>query len=349
MNRIVLFIFYIWFVSTSGLASEYRLIEAIGGNQLIGEINYKLNSDPLIVTQIDDVNCVLENRYVKTIHMQQQTNGFDKAYEFVCADGVENDETGKAFSPLVDAHIHGTTVMQMYQEWYQINPVEGQLTIKVHYGEKIGNAYWDTETKSMMFGDGDPLKGILPMTFLDVTAHEVSHEIIHRFSQLEDDGQAAAIAESFGDIAGEAAEFYATGACDFRFAAGATVSAPALRYLDSPTKDGRSIDHIKDYKKETDPLTCYFCEVSAGVDACKDSCGTKAHYASGILNKAFYLMSQTPGWDVKKAFDVFFYANQHLWKSSTRLRVAGIDLRAASEALGYEVSDVDFALKSVGL
>ena len=59
----------------------------------------------------------------------------------------------------------------MYQEWYGINPLKTDLTLRVHYGDGFENAFWDG--KQMTFGDGADI--FYPLVSLDVTAHEVSH------------------------------------------------------------------------------------------------------------------------------------------------------------------------------
>jgi Zn-dependent metalloprotease len=66
-------------------------------------------------------------------------------------------------------------------------------------------------------------------------------------------------------MAGEAAEFYMKGHNDFLI--GAEIfkkSTGALRYMENPPKDGKSIEHVSAYK--------------AGLDV---------HYSSGIYNKVF--------------------------------------------------------------
>jgi Zn-dependent metalloprotease len=52
--------------------------------------------------------------------------------------------------------------------------------------------------------------------------------------------------------------------------------------MNEPTKDKISIDHFSEYFD-----------------------GYNVHYTSGIFNKAFYLLSLKPSWNVPKAFKVW--------------------------------------------
>jgi Zn-dependent metalloprotease len=78
------------------------------------------------------------------------------------------------------------------------------------------------------------------------------------------------------DIFATAAEFYAAGVSNTvgDYWCGEDVWTPgvagdALRYMDDPTRDGRSIDHYDDYTANMD-----------------------VHYSSGLTNHVFYLMSE---------------------------------------------------------
>ncbi|WP_171523426.1 M4 family metallopeptidase, partial [Acinetobacter baumannii] len=64
----------------------------------------------------------------------------------------------------------------------------------------------------------------------------------------------------------------------------------ALRYMDQPSRDGRSIDNASQYYN--------------GIDV---------HHSSGVYNRAFYLLANSPGWDTRKAFEVFVDANRYYW------------------------------------
>ena len=64
--------------------------------------------------------------------------------------------------------------------------------------------------------------------------------------------------------AAQAAEFYSTGKNSWQIGPEIVKGKGALRYMDDPTKDGKSIANVKDY---TDDLN--------------------VHYSSGVFNKVF--------------------------------------------------------------
>jgi vibriolysin len=87
--------------------------------------------------------------------------------------------------------------------------------------------------------------------------------------------------EAFSDMAGEAAENYMNGSNDWMVGEQIFKGAGALRYMDVPSQDGRSINHASD--------------MTSGMDV---------HYSSGVYNRAFYLLATTNGWLVQSAFGV---------------------------------------------
>jgi vibriolysin len=100
----------------------------------------------------------------------------------------------------------------------------------------------------------------------------------------------------------------------------------ALRYMNDPTQDGRSIDHQSNYTSSMD-----------------------VHHTSGVFNKAFYNLATTAGWDTKKAFIVMAKANQMYWTANTDWDLAGNGVMDAACDLGYEPGDVQAALAAVGV
>ena len=96
--------------------------------------------------------------------------------------------------------------------------------------------------------------------------------------------------------------------------------------MDEPTKDGKSISHMKDYN---DSLN--------------------VHYSSGIFNKAFYLMGSAEGWNTKKAFDVMVKANMDYWTANSTFAEAACGILSATSDYKYDATAVLSALKQVGL
>lgn len=111
---------------------------------------------------------------------------------------------------------------------------------------------------------------------IDIVAHELTHGVTAATANLIYTGESGGLNESISDIFATAAEFYAASISDKvpDYWLGEDVWTPAipddaLRYMDDPTRDGRSIDHYDDYTANMD-----------------------VHYSSGLANHVFYLMSE---------------------------------------------------------
>lgn len=258
-----------------------------GGNFKTGYYHYGTDYGLLDVEE-SALTCTMNNANVKTVDLNHGTTG-STAFSYGCPENTHKQING-AYSPLNDAHYFGGVVFDMYNDWMNTAPLSFQLTMRVHYSNNYENAFWNGS--SMTFGDG--LNTFYPLVSLDVSAHEVSHGFTEQTSGLIYAGQSGGINESFSDIAGEAAEFYARGSNDFLVGAEIFKAGnAALRYMADPPLDGLSIGHADDYY--------------AGMDV---------HYSSGVYNKAFYLLATTQGWDVHNAFVLFATANQYFWYPS---------------------------------
>lgn len=75
-----------------------------------------------------------------------------------------------------------------------------------HYGTAYNNAFWNGSTA--YFGDGDQVQ-MRELTTLDVVAHEFAHGVTDFTSDLVYRDQSGALNESFSDIVGNSAEYYA--------------------------------------------------------------------------------------------------------------------------------------------
>lgn len=77
------------------------------------------------------------------------------------------------------------------------------LIASCHYREKgvpLNNAYWTSESKQVVFGDGDGIVFDYLTDSLDVIAHELTHGLIDHTAQLEYEGQSGALNESCADV-----------------------------------------------------------------------------------------------------------------------------------------------------
>ena len=100
----------------------------------------------------------------------------------------------------------------------------------------------------------------------------------------------------------------------------------ALRYLDNPAKDGKSINHASKYKK-----------------------GMDVHHSSGVFNRAFYLLSQKKNWGIRKAFEVFLTANAYYWTKNETFKTAARKVVDAASDYSYNTSDVVEVFQEVGV
>ena len=294
-----------------------------GGNSKTGMYEYGTDYGNLNVSVSSDGNtCTMETAQVKTIDLNHSSsNGSSVAFSYPCMRNTHKEING-AYSPLNDAHYFGGIVYAMYDQWYNTAPLTFQLQMKVHYSNNYENAFWDGS--AMTFGDGQSY--FYPLVSLDVVSHEVSHGFTDQNSDLVYSGQSGGINEAFSDIAGEAAEYFMLDSNDFKVGTSIFKGDGALRYMYDPPLDGRSIGHANDYYD-----------------------GMDVHYSSGVFNKAFHLLVNTNGWDVRKGFEVFLRANQNYWTSTTDFEQGCLGVRDAANDAGYSTADVEAAFAQVGL
>ena len=290
-----------------------------GGNTKTGQYEYGTNFGFNDVAQ-SGTSCTMTNTNVKTVNLNHGTSG-STAFAYTCPRNTVKTING-AYSPLNDAHYFGNVVFNMYNAYLGIPPLTFQLQMRVHYSNSYENAFWNGT--AMTFGDG--ASTFYPLVSLDVSAHEVSHGFTEQNSNLTYSGQSGGINEAYSDMAGEAAEFYMLGSNDFLVGAQIFKGTGALRYMANPPQDGSSIGHAADF--------------TSGMDV---------HHSSGVYNKAFYLLATKPGWDTRKAFQVFARANDLYWTASTNFNQGACGVRTATADLGFVVADVDAAFSTVGV
>jgi len=321
-----------------------------GGNPRMGKLVYdglKNSLPPLTMTRNDTTQtCSLENTEVR-VKDRNRSNG-DKVPTFACTatDATHNNvywnedfkSTNGGFSPDNDALFIGHVVQKIYNEWYGIPALVNQdgspmqLVMRVHDYEYPDNAFWDGQ--QMTFGDGS--ESYYPFTILNIGAHEISHGFTEQHSNLIYQGQSGGLNESFSDMAGAAADYYAYGTNTWQLGA-EIVKDPEgtpFRYMDQPSKDCHGMP------------PGMFCSIDKA-DQYND--WLDVHFSSGVFNRAFYLISTTSGWDPHKAFDVMVKANQDYWTSSTNFEQAACGVMHATTDLGYDTKAVHKALATVGL
>lgn len=292
-----------------------------GGNQKIGKYRYGVDYAGLPVAETA-TGCVMETDNVRTINLNHSTDlALRTPFEFPCYENNFKAING-AYSPLNDAHFFGNVVFELYRDWLGVPPLQSQLLLQVHYATAYDNAFWDGTV--MAFGDGE--SRFYPLVDINIVSHEVSHGFTEQNSGLIYADQSGGINEAFSDIAGEAAEFYWRGSVDWLVGASIMKSATALRYFQDPGRDGVSIDHADQYVP-----------------------GMDVHYSSGVYNHAFYLLVNSPGWNVRQAFAVFAHANRYYWTPTTDFENGVCGLLYAAKDLHFSTRDIMVAFATVGL
>ncbi|MFC5722569.1 M4 family metallopeptidase [Streptomyces gamaensis] len=187
----------------------------------------------------------------------------------------------------VDAHYGAAVTWDFYKNVLGRNGIRGDgkaAYSRVHYGDNYVNAFWDDECFCMTYGDGEGNKH--PLTALDVAAHEMSHGVTAATANLVYSGESGGLNEATSDIFGTAVEFYANNPADpGDYLIGEKIDingdGSPLRYMDKPSKDGKSKDYWSSGLGKTD-----------------------VHYSSGPANHFFYLLSEGSG--SKKVGDVSY-------------------------------------------
>ncbi len=197
----------------------------------------------------------------------------------------------------VDAHFGLSTTWDFYKNVFNRDGVDGLGTSTfgiVHdlqYSFWSGaaplqdNAQWSPWYFGMEFGDGtypDLPFGMIAVTEMDITGHELSHGVTEYSAGLIYDGFSGAINEGNSDFFGKMVQAYADGG-----ATGTTIpefptgdltkwevghnSVPngALRYMYKPSLDGLSADGWYD-----------------GIQM------LNVHFSSGVVNRCLYFLSQ---------------------------------------------------------
>ncbi|HET7820721.1 MAG TPA: M4 family metallopeptidase [Ornithinibacter sp.] len=142
---------------------------------------------------------------------------------------------------------------------------------RVHYGNAYVNAFWDGT--QMTYGDG--ASNLRPLTAIDVAGHEMSHGVTENSAGLNYRGESGGLNEATSDIFGTAVEFFSapssTDVGDYLIGEKININGNGtpLRYMDKPSKDGRSAD-------------CWSRTVGR----------LDVHYSSGPLNHWYYLVSE---------------------------------------------------------
>ncbi|WP_026411901.1 M4 family metallopeptidase [Actinomadura oligospora] len=180
----------------------------------------------------------------------------------------------------VDAQYGTDETWDFYKDVFNRTGIKGDgkgSSNRVHYGSSYANAFWDDSCFCMTYGDGDGVQ-LAPLTALDVAAHEMTHGVTSATANLTYSGESGGLNEATSDIMAAAVEFYANNPSEQAdYLVGERVvlpgfGKPALRFMDKPSKDGKSPDNWSTTLKNLD-----------------------VHYSSGVANHFYYLLSEGSG------------------------------------------------------
>lgn len=316
--------------------------QGYGGNLRTNKIQYGQGDKPLLDIMRDPFSgvCTMQNQYVSIFDMGFQYSGPAQLAAFECSTPQDAYWTGlnqdgydainEAYSPWNDALYIGTVVHDMYANWYGVNALGTAknpkvLMMRVHYGKEYENAFWDG--KQMTFGDG----GVkyYPLVALSVGAHEVSHGFTEHHSDLAYVDQSGGINEAFSDMAAQAAEYY-VGSKNSWMIGNEVIKTKskmhAIRYMDNPTHDGKSIAHVNQYRP-----------------------GLDVHHLSGVYNRFFYLLANHSGWNTRQAFHVMLKANMDYWVPTTNYADGACGVLWAAEDLELPLRAIKDSFQDVGI
>lgn len=220
----------------------------------------------------------------------QELESFARGKAFTDGDNKwGNGTTSARTTAAVDAQYGITQTLDFYKKTFGRKGIKNNSTGArgmVHFGNKVGNAFWDSYCNCMAYGDGDGRVFKKPLVVLDVTGHELTHGVVDATAALEptrvdDDGnqygEAGSLNESLADIFGINVEFAANNPKNppnYLMGEKLGLAQKFLRRLDHP-----SLDVLEESIDYWSPAV-YDAEVHAG---------------SGVSSHAFYLLAEGSG------------------------------------------------------
>jgi Zn-dependent metalloprotease len=263
--------------------------QIIGRQELIhtadvqGTAHTKYSGTQKIMTTLQGSNYVLqETGRGKGIATYDAKHAADTLYSYPNTDFTDSDNDWNNFNAnldeaATDAHWATEMTWDYYKNVHNRNSIDGngfKLINYVHVDNNWFNANWNGSF--MRYGDGNKL----PLTAIDIGAHEVTHGVTGNSAGLNYEGASGALNESFSDIFGTCVEWMAKpNQADWLL--GADVGT--LRDMQYPKVYGQP----DTYKGE------YF-----QMDTVDDGLGNKTkndhggvHTNSGVQNHWFYILA----------------------------------------------------------
>ncbi|MFF4301008.1 M4 family metallopeptidase [Streptomyces sp. NPDC001601] len=265
----------------------------------------------------------------------KETESFGQGTKFTSTtDSWGNGTTSSRGSAAADAQYGITETLDFYRKTFGRKGIANNskpARAMVHWGKKVGNAFWDSTCGCMLYGDGDGHEINKPLVVLDVTGHELTHGVVDATAKLEPThvdndgnqfGEPGALNESLADIFGSGVEFFADNPKNppnYLLGEKLGLRQKFLRRLDHPSLD--RIEGTVDY---------WSPEVA----------NAEVHAGSGVSSHAFYLLAEGSG---RKKIGATTY-DSPTYDGSTvtgigRAKATAIFYRALTR---YMVSSTDF-------
>ncbi|MFG3019603.1 M4 family metallopeptidase [Streptomyces sp. NPDC048254] len=265
----------------------------------------------------------------------RETESFAQGTKFTSTtDSWGNGATSSRGSAAADAQYGITKTLDFYKKTFGRKGIANNskpARAMVHWGKKVGNAFWDSDCGCMLYGDGDGQEIKKPLVVLDVTGHELTHGVVDATAKLEPTyvdndgnqfGEPGALNESLADVFGSNVEFSANNPKNppnYLLGEKLGLQQKFLRRLDHPSLD--RLEGTVDY---------WSPEVA---DA-------EVHAGSGVSSHAYYLLAEGSG---RKKIGATTY-DSPTYDGSTvtgigRAKATAIFYRALTR---YMVSSTDF-------
>ena len=249
----------------------------------------------------------------------------------------------------VDAHFYAANVVKYYKERHARNSIDGvggSLVSTVHYLDKLNNAFWDG--RQMSYGDGDGVTTRSYAASMDIVAHELSHGVTERTSNLQGPGMPGALNEAWSDIMGACFSHFVKPDPLKNWVHGldkqiAPIIATPARYLADPSSVGDPA-HMDDFLTDQQD-------------------NGQVHANSNIVSHAMYLMTAGGtnrrskvavkyGIGFEKAEKIWYRANTQYWLTKTTFEQAAQGVMQSAKDLGLtpnEQNIVECGFKAVGI
>jgi vibriolysin len=237
------------------------------------------------------------------------------------------------------AHDFAGDTYDMYKLFWNRDSFDNagaQLRSTVHYSNNYCNAFWNNV--QMVYGDGNASQNCFPLARSeDVVAHELTHAVTSRESNLTYSGESGGLNESLSDVWGAGVEAYILGGRNGTlsldpkvFLIGDKALPPFLRSMCDPAADGVSRDiwtsglGSVDVHYSSGPNNLVFCLLTKG--------GTHPRGKTNVM---------VPAIGMEKTLRLMYKANVDLLTSSSNYAAMRNAMITGAQQLGYDQATQD--------